>query len=280
MSGEGSGGPRDPELREGESGSSTPEVASGGKREKDDNPGVKYGLLAYYIALLLAVFALSAKHLKALETAPDRDAAEDHLVARGGAPAGGGGDRVADRDAGTGIGSAGGGGARDPMGDRGVGSPDTTKQKSEPGGAGRAPLLDVLALVVLAGMLGGTIHGLSSMEAFFGRGSFDEGWIPYYVARPFVGAGMAVTVALLLGARLLGVHVDYATHPWVFVGWAIMAGLFSTPALKKFRELFGSMLPAKRPDRGSAAPGARAPLSEAVAPITIKQTAPEPPRPT
>jgi len=79
----------------------------------------------------------------------------------------------------------------------------------------------------------------------------------------------------VLGARLLGVSVDYATHPWVFVGWAIMSGLFSTQALRKLRELFDVMFQAKRQETSSTQLAARAPLVEAVAPITVTKPAPD-----
>lgn len=99
-------------------------------------------------------------------------------------------------------------------------------------------ILRYTALAAMAGVLGGTLHGLASLEKHVGRGDLLANWWIFYVARPFTGAAMAVCVILLLGSGMLGIKVEAANGGFVVLGWSVLAGLFSTPALAKLRDMF------------------------------------------
>jgi hypothetical protein len=107
-----------------------------------------------------------------------------------------------------------------------------------------APGEQILVLVVLAGALGGVLHGLTSLAAHSGAGRLDRRWWVFYVARPVVGGGLALVVALVLRAGLLGVSVtEDVSGRRVLLAWGALAGLFSSPALKKLKDVFDGLGP-------------------------------------
>jgi hypothetical protein len=104
---------------------------------------------------------------------------------------------------------------------------------------GMLPDERLLILVVLAGALGGVLHGLTSLAAHAGSGRLDVRWWVFYVARPVVGAGLAFVVVLVLRGGLFGVSVPEGDGgERVLLGWAALAGLFSSPALRKLKDVF------------------------------------------
>lgn len=128
----------------------------------------------------------------------------------------------------------------------GAAKPD--RSSAPPGGQPRAPDDRVLLLVVLAGALGGVLHGLTSLAAHSGAGRLDARWWVFYVARPVVGGGLALLVALVLRAGLLGFSVtEDMTGDRVLLGWGALAGLFSSPALRKLKDVFDGFGPKKNP---------------------------------
>lgn len=105
--------------------------------------------------------------------------------------------------------------------------------------------------VVLAGALGGVLHGLASLEVHSGRRQLHLSWWVFYVARPFVGAGMAMCVFLIFVGGIAGISWD-PQKPWVAVAWAAMAGLFSSPALRKLRDIFEAAFSASQQSKNEA----------------------------
>lgn len=126
-----------------------------------------------------------------------------------------------------------------------AGRGDAGSRSSNEGGPGPlAPGQEILVLVVLAGALGGVLHGLTSLAAHSGSGRLDRRWWVFYVARPVVGGGLALVVALVLRAGLLGISVaDGAAGSRVLLAWGALAGIFSSPALKKLKDVFDGFGP-------------------------------------
>lgn len=60
-----------------------------------------------------------------------------------------------------------------------------------------------LLLMILGGALGATIHLVISFTAFIGNRSFVSSWIPWYLLRPLVGAGIALFFYMLLRGGIL-----------------------------------------------------------------------------
>jgi hypothetical protein len=105
----------------------------------------------------------------------------------------------------------------------------------------KTPLSTMIWLTSLLGAGGGTIHGLASLSVHVGRATFHPNWTLFYLARPFVGAGMALITYLVLSS---GIGGFVAEKELVLFAWAALAGLYSQPALDKLRDLFVSLFKA------------------------------------
>ena len=100
---------------------------------------------------------------------------------------------------------------------------------------------DIKALTILAalcGALGAVLHGLGSLVAFAGNGSFVGSWALWYLAQPFRGAMLASGSFWLTQGNLLSVSQGSTTSPMAMMGLTFLVGLFSDPAIEKLRELF------------------------------------------
>lgn len=60
-----------------------------------------------------------------------------------------------------------------------------------------------LLLMILGGGLGASVHLIISFTAFAGNRAFITSWIPWYLLRPFVGAGLAMFFYMLLRGGIL-----------------------------------------------------------------------------
>ena len=100
---------------------------------------------------------------------------------------------------------------------------------------------DIKTLTILAalcGALGAVLHGLGSLVAFAGNGSFAGSWTLWYLAQPFRGAMLASGSYWLTQGNLLSVTPVSATSAIGMMGLTFLVGLFSDPAIQKLRELF------------------------------------------
>lgn len=100
---------------------------------------------------------------------------------------------------------------------------------------------DIKALTILAalcGALGAVLHGLGSLVAFAGNGSFVGSWTLWYLAQPFRGAMLASGSFWLTQGNLLSVTPGSTTSPMGMMGLTFLVGLFSDSAIEKLRELF------------------------------------------
>ena len=120
--------------------------------------------------------------------------------------------------------------------------------------------------VILLGMLGGWLHGVSSMAAFPGVKRLDESGWAFYSTRPFVGGATALLVSFLLQSGIAGFNVP--TELWrgqmALLAWAGVAGLASTIALRKTRDVLEALF------RKSEWPETRQPEAPTPAPMTTK----------
>jgi len=100
----------------------------------------------------------------------------------------------------------------------------------------------LIALIALAGALGGLIHGASSFAIFAGNRQFKSSWTWWYVLRPVLGAAVAQIVYLVVrtgmgtsGPSLSG--VDCLKTP----GFAGLIGMFAEPAMLKLKDIFNTI---------------------------------------
>lgn len=102
--------------------------------------------------------------------------------------------------------------------------------------------------VILLGMLGGWLHGVSSMATFAGMKKLDESWWTFYVTRPLVGGATALLVYFTLQSGIAGFSIptDLWRGQMALLAWAGVAGLSSTVAMKKMRDVLDALF---RPDQ-------------------------------
>ena len=111
----------------------------------------------------------------------------------------------------------------------------------------------LMGLVALCGALGSMIHILSSFTNFWGSQKLERSWLPWYVAKPFVGAGLALIVYFVMRAGFLSTNVTTGDlNLFGILAIASFVGLFTDIATQKLKEVFGSLFNPKddhRPDK-------------------------------
>ena len=134
----------------------------------------------------------------------------------------------------------------------------------------------VLTMVILLGALGGTLHLVSSLVMFIGNRQLKRSWLPYYLAMPFTGAGLAPIVYMLLRIGLInpsGVSSDgtaiSSLNLIAIYAFAALTGMFSKVATDKLGEVFGTIfrtqttskdaLGAQKPPGGTAPAAGKSP---------------------
>src|SRR6266851_3240965 len=120
---------------------------------------------------------------------------------------------------------------------------------------------DLFLLVVFAGALGGTLHGLRSLAWYVGLRSLVKSWTLMYVLLPFTGATIAVIFYAVIRAGLLPVQANKNTSV-VLIAIAVLVGLFSQQAAVKLKDIANAFLakpaagpPSETKPQGSLPPG-------------------------
>jgi IPT/TIG domain-containing protein len=101
----------------------------------------------------------------------------------------------------------------------------------------------LLMIVLLAGALGSLIHGLRSFVFYVGSRRAVWSWGAYYIALPFIGAGLAFIFYLVIrgGFFSTGATVEN-TSPVGFAALAALIGMFTEQAVQKLRKISDSVL--------------------------------------
>jgi hypothetical protein len=105
---------------------------------------------------------------------------------------------------------------------------------------------DVLLMVMLMGSLGGFVHLTSSLTKYIGNRDLVRSWIVYYLLMPLEGAGLSVTVYLMVRVGVLNPAATNAEATknlnWVGIyALATLAGLFSKQALEMLGDVFSTI---------------------------------------
>lgn len=102
------------------------------------------------------------------------------------------------------------------------------------------PDVRLILLIIFTGGLGACMSGLQSLVNFIGEKKLEESWIPFYFAKPPLGAGLAFIFYLVIrGGFLSGSGADGANsvNPYGVSAVAALVGLFSDKAFLKLREI-------------------------------------------
>lgn len=98
-----------------------------------------------------------------------------------------------------------------------------------------------VGLVVIIGILGACLHGMTSLVYHIGMDDFEEKWAPWYLCRPVVGGVLALIFYLIINAGLIShVEDDEKRFFWI-LGLSGLIGLFSKQALNKLSMIFDAV---------------------------------------
>jgi len=101
-------------------------------------------------------------------------------------------------------------------------------------------------LIILAGLfgiIGASLHGISSLAMWIATGKLEKGWEFWYLSRPLLGATLAIITYLMLRAGFVSGGPS-AISDFGTAGISALVGMMTTEMVKKlmiiFDTLFGS----------------------------------------
>ena len=97
----------------------------------------------------------------------------------------------------------------------------------------------LFTMVILAGALGGALHGLRSLFWYVGNRDLRRSWILMYFLLPLSGASIAVIFFLVASA---GLYTVPGTASLVLIGLAALVGMFSAEAAEKLKKIAQGLL--------------------------------------
>lgn len=116
-----------------------------------------------------------------------------------------------------------------------------------PGNSDSTPLTAearLILLVFLLGGLGGTIASFNSLANYRGEGALTKSWFLHYLVSPWLGAGVALLMYLVLRAGFFpgsSDQLDGSAIPWGIVAIAGLTGLFYDKSLLKLQQVFATV---------------------------------------
>ncbi|HXM43006.1 MAG TPA: IPT/TIG domain-containing protein [Bryobacteraceae bacterium] len=134
----------------------------------------------------------------------------------------------------------------------------------------------LIALIALAGALGGLIHGASSFAIFAGNRQFKSSWTWWYVLRPLLGAAVALVVYLVVRSGM-------GTGDWALAGadclktagFAGLIGMFAEPAMLKLKDIFNTIFtPRDDPRKDELNPEQSPPRINSIDPPSVSSAEP------
>lgn len=108
----------------------------------------------------------------------------------------------------------------------------------------------ILVIAMLFGALGALLHAINSFIAFVGSEKFVSSWGLFYLARPFVGAIMALLVLAVFKGQL-AVEVVSTTDFFSVAAICGLVGMFSDRSAEKLKEVFDVVLGPKVDSRAN-----------------------------
>jgi hypothetical protein len=115
------------------------------------------------------------------------------------------------------------------------------------------PPASLIALIALAGALGGLIHGASSFAIFAGNREFQSSWTWWYVLRPLLGGAVAVVVCLVVRSGLGTPELALSGADCLkTAGIAGLVGMFAEPAMLKLKDIFNTLFTPREDARKDA----------------------------
>lgn len=96
----------------------------------------------------------------------------------------------------------------------------------------------LLLLVVLAGALGSLLHSVRSLYWYIGQRKLVRSWIAMYFLLPWSGSLLALVFYVVVRGGFFSPRAPASeTSPFGFCALAVLAGMFSEPAVLKLRDV-------------------------------------------
>jgi hypothetical protein len=134
----------------------------------------------------------------------------------------------------------------------------------------------LIALIALAGALGGLIHGASSFAIFAGNRQFKSSWTWWYVLRPVLGAAVALVVYLVVRSGMGTGDMSLSGADCLkTAGFAGLIGMFAEPAMLKLKDIFNTIFtPRDDPRKDELNPEKSPPRINSIDPPSVSSAAP------
>lgn len=100
----------------------------------------------------------------------------------------------------------------------------------------------LLLLVVLAGVLGGSAHGLRSLVYFIGNRLLKRSWLPMYFVLPLSSAAISTLFFLVFAAGFFSPQSGDGQSFFLMVGVSAIVGMFSPQAVEKLKKISEAIL--------------------------------------
>ena len=136
----------------------------------------------------------------------------------------------------------------------------------------------LIALIALAGALGGLIHGASSFAIFAGNRQFKSSWTWWYVLRPVLGAAVALVFYLVVRSGMGTGDISLSGADCLkTAGFAGLIGMFAEPAMLKLKDIFNTIFtPRDDPRKDELNPEKSPPRINSIDPPTVSGAEPPP----
>ena len=102
--------------------------------------------------------------------------------------------------------------------------------------------MHLVFLVLYAGILGGLIHGLSSLSHYAKDKNLGKRFTYWYISRPFLGAGFALAIYFALRGGIIADDGIDILNPYGIAAMSVIVGLASKKVGDKLRDVFNTLL--------------------------------------
>jgi hypothetical protein len=104
----------------------------------------------------------------------------------------------------------------------------------------------LLILATLFGIIGSSLQGIASLTHWISRGKLEQGWESWYLARPPIGATLAIVTYLILRAGFV-TGGPSAISDFGIAGISALVGIMTDEMTKKLRDIFDTLFGIQKP---------------------------------
>jgi hypothetical protein len=99
----------------------------------------------------------------------------------------------------------------------------------------------LLLMVLMAGAMGGALHGLFSIAVYVGERQFKQSWVLWYLLLPWKGALIALVFFLIVRAGFFSPQGS-TSQDMLLIGLSALVGVFTPQAMEKLKKITEAVL--------------------------------------